>query len=96
MLWESFFSGDKFGQVPLIAELGDNVGIVFGGVNVIDFNDIFGVFEVFEDLHFWNQKVLMDIPFDVFHIDYFNGYGLVWIKRSVLVRSFLPWKTWLE
>jgi hypothetical protein len=52
MLWESFFSGDKFGQVPLIAELGDNVGIVFGGVNVIDFNDIFGVFEVFEDLHF--------------------------------------------
>ena len=55
MLWESFFCGDEFSQVALITEFGDNVGIVFGGINVVDFDDILGVFEVFEDLHLGDE-----------------------------------------
>ena len=49
---ESFFVGNELGQVALITEFCDNVSIVFGGVNVINFNDIFSVFQGFKDLHF--------------------------------------------
>ncbi len=55
MLWESFFISDEFGQIPLITKLRNDVGIVFSSVNVVDFNDILGVFKVFENLHLWYQ-----------------------------------------
>lgn len=73
---KSFFGCDEFGQIALVAQLCDDVSIVFGGVNIVDIDDIFGVLEIFEDFHFGNEKVLMDFPFDVFHIDDFDRYSL--------------------
>ncbi len=71
-----FFIRDEFGQIALVAQLCDDVGIVFGGVNIVNLDDIFGVLEGFEDFHFGDEKVLMDFSLDVFHIDDFDRDSL--------------------
>lgn len=76
-LGEGPFVGDGFGEVSSVAELGDDVGVVAGVVNVIDFYDVVTVFEVFEDIDFGGEQVLVDLAFDHAHIDDFDGYGLV-------------------
>jgi hypothetical protein len=40
---KGFASGDEFGEVSSIAKLCDDVGIVFGVVDVVDFYDVFAV-----------------------------------------------------
>ena len=54
-LGEGPFVGDGFGEVSSVAELGDDVGVVAGVVNVIDFYDVVTVFEVFEDIDFGGE-----------------------------------------
>ena len=45
-------AGDHFGEVSAVAEFGDDVGVVAGVVDVVDFDDVLAVFEGFQDFNF--------------------------------------------
>lgn len=47
---EAAAAGDEFGEVAAVAEFCDDVGVVFGVIDVVNFYDVFAVFEAFEDL----------------------------------------------
>jgi hypothetical protein len=47
LLGEPLFVGDEFGEVASFAEFGDDVGVVFGGEDVEELNDVVGIFEGF-------------------------------------------------
>lgn len=40
-------AGDHLSEVPAIAEFGDDVGVVFGVIDVVNFYDVIAVFECF-------------------------------------------------
>lgn len=50
--WDGSAAGDQFGQVSSIAKFCDDVGIVFGVIDVINFYDVIAVLEYFEDVDF--------------------------------------------
>lgn len=72
-LGDLFSTGDEFGQVSTIAEFGDDVGIIFSIVDIVDFDDVFTILQYFEDVDFRGEKVLMDFSFDHLHVDDFDG-----------------------
>lgn len=51
MFREASTAGDEFGEVAAIAELGDDVCVVFGVIDVVNFYDVFAVLEAFEYLY---------------------------------------------
>lgn len=51
VLGEAAAAGDEFGKIAAIAEFGDDVCIVFGVIDVINFYDVLAVLEAFEYLY---------------------------------------------
>lgn len=50
VFWNTATAGDEFGQITTITELGNNVCVIFGVIDVINFYDVFAVLEGFEYL----------------------------------------------
>ena len=93
---DNFPIGDEFGQISSLAEFSDYVGVVLGVIDVIDFYYVLAVLQRFEHFYFGSKEILVDLAFDHFHVDDFDGYCLFWIDKGLPVRSLRPLKTWLE
>ena len=83
------FLFDEFAEISLIAELSDDVTMWRFANNIEAFEDV-GMIEGGEGLDFAVEHFPADGILDAFHIDGFDGNGLVWIKNEVLVRSLVP------
>lgn len=90
------FQSDGAAEITSVAELSDDVGIVFGGEYVKDFDDIGGPLEGFEHIDLGVEQSLVDISLEEPHVDHFDGHFFIWVKNAEPVVSFLPLKTWLE
>ena len=73
---DNFPIGDEFGQISSLAEFSDYVGVVLGVVDVIDFYYVLAVLQRFEHFYFGSKEILVDLAFDHFHVDDFDGYCL--------------------
>ena len=54
-LGDSLFGGDELGQITAIAQFSDDVGIIFGVIDVIEFDDILAIFQSFEYFYFRSE-----------------------------------------
>ena len=70
------FMFDKLVQI-CIAEFGDDVGIVFGGEDLMDVEDVLLIFQFLENCDFTLEQYSVYFIFEHFHIDDFDGYFLV-------------------
>ena len=87
----SFLEGlfDGFAEIG-VAEFGDEVGVVFGGEDVVEGEDVGQVLELLEDVDFGVEEGAVDLVFELLEVDDFDGDGLVWIGGRVLVSSLRP------
>ena len=81
-LGESFFQG--FVEIG-VAEFGDDVGVIFGGVDFVEGEDVGQAFEFFEDLDFAFEEDFVDLVFEHAEIDDFDGDGLTGLVAAALV-----------
>ena len=58
---QSSARGDHVGEVTTLAKFSNNVSVVFGGIDLINFYNIVGLFEGLEDLYFRREKVFMHL-----------------------------------
>lgn len=93
ILRQSLSGRDEFGEVSSLAQLGDDVGIVFSVVDVVYFYYVFAILQHFKHLDLRGEQILMNLPLDQLHIDYFDGHGFIYIMMDIPVISFLPLKT---
>lgn len=47
--------GDKLGQIPTLAEFGNNIGIIFGGVDIVHFDNVLALLECLENINFGGE-----------------------------------------
>ena len=80
---------DGFAEIG-VAEFSDEVGVVFGGEDIVEGEDEGQVFEFFEDIDFGVEKGAVDLVFELLEVDDLDGDGLVWIGGRVLVSSLRP------
>jgi hypothetical protein len=45
-------TGDELGQIPTITELGDDVGIIFGVIDVVNLEYVVAILQRFQDFYF--------------------------------------------
>lgn len=76
-LGQVFFITDGLGEVPSIAQLGDDVGVVLCGVDVVDFDDVLGALQGFQHLNLRGEQVFMHLSFDHLHVDDLDGDRLI-------------------
>ena len=81
-LGESLFEG--FVEVG-VAEFGDDVGVVFGGVDFVEGEDVGQGFEFFEDLDFAFEEDFVDLVFEHAEVDDFDGDGLAGLIAAAFV-----------
>ncbi len=74
---ESAFGGNEFGKVSPLAKFSNNIGIIFGGVNVVYFDDVASILESLEYVYFGCEQTLMDIPLKHAHVDHFDRYCFI-------------------
>ena len=67
---------DEFVEIG-VAEFGDDVGIVFGGEDLVDVEDVLLIFEFFEDGDFALEEDPVDLVLEHFHVDDLDGNFLV-------------------
>ena len=60
-----------------IAQLGNDVGVVLGRVDLMHIEYVLLVFELFKDGNFALEQDTVDFVFEHFHVDDFDGYFLV-------------------
>lgn len=89
-------TGDELGQITTITELGDDVGIIFGVIDVIDLKDVVAVLQRFQNIYLRVEEISMHVIVDFLHVYDFNGHDLILIKPCLPVTSLRPLKTWLE
>lgn len=67
---------DEFVEIG-VTKLRDDVGIVFGGEDLVDVEDVLLIFEFFEDGNFALEEDPVDLVFEHFHVDDLDGDLLV-------------------
>lgn len=67
---------DHFGEVSAVAEFGDDAGVRLEGYDFVQSDDVFLVGERLEDVDFVGEQCLVDLSFDVLHVDELEGDGL--------------------
>jgi len=79
---EAFFEG--FVEVG-VAEFGDDVGVVFGGVDFVEGEDVGERFEFLEDLDLALEEDFIDLVFEHAEVDDFDGDGLAGLVAAAFV-----------
>lgn len=49
---ESAFGGNEFGKVSPLAKFSNNIGIIFGGVDIVHFDNVLALLECLENINF--------------------------------------------
>ena len=81
-LGESFFEG--FVEIG-VAKFCDDVGVIFGGVDFVEGEDVGKAFKFFEDLDFALEEDFVDLVFEHAEVDDFDGDGLAGLVAATLV-----------
>lgn len=79
ILRDNSLIGDELGEISAITEFSDDIGVVLGIVDVVNFYDIFAIFQNLEHLYLRGEKILMHLSLDHLHIDDFNSHSLIYI-----------------
>ena len=96
-LGHSPFAGDHFGEVAALAEFGNYVGVILRRIDIEDLDDVFGVFESFQDLDFGGEQVFMDLALEHLHVDHLDGDCFICGSENRIPETSLrPLYTWLE
>ena len=74
---DGFSFVDKFCKIALVTKFGNNVSIVLGCVDIEKFKNVGKIFERFEDVNLRGEEIFMDLSFDHFHVDDFDGDSLI-------------------
>lgn len=85
-----------FREISTIAELSDDVCVVFSVVDVIDFEDVVAALKRLQDFDLGREEVAMHLVVDLLHIDDFDGHRFIWVIMVLPVTSLRPLNTWLE
>lgn len=60
---QSSTRGDHVGEVAALAKFSNDIGVVFGGIDLINFYNVVGLFEGLEDLYFGREKIFVHLAF---------------------------------
>lgn len=79
-----------------VAELGDDVGVVLGGVDLMQVEDVGSALQLLQDLDFGLEQSSVDFVFEHLQVDYLDCDWLVYMLAHLLLLSLRPLNTWLE
>lgn len=72
------------------AEFGDDVGVVAGGVDIAEMEDMGAVAQVLQDLYLRVEQLTIDVVFEHLEVDHLHRYMLLCIPHSLPVSSWRP------
>ena len=72
------FVGDGLGEIASITKFRDDVCVILGIVDIVDFDDVLTILQNFENLDLRSQQVLMDLTLDHLHIDHLYGHCFIY------------------
>jgi hypothetical protein len=73
-----------------VTELCDEVGVVLGGEDLEEVEDVGDVPEFLEDVDFGVEEGAVDFVFELAEVDDLDCNGLVWVSGDVLLSSWRP------
>lgn len=73
-----------------MAQFCDQIGVIFGGKDIMERKNVWYIFEFFKDLYFRVEKSAVDFVLELFEVDDFDCDWNVYIISEVLVSSLRP------
>lgn len=76
-LMQFFLGLDVLAKIASIAVVGDDVGLILVGVDLLDIEQVWAILDHVQNLNFCLEKVFVDFALHGFHVDDFDGDMLV-------------------